>query len=206
MIVEKTFPIRTPIVIYKAIRTLYWMCRANLARAYLRWHGVKYGHNLKMSFFPKCCRHLNGRIEVGDNCKIKNHLSENLAGIVHPTVLFADNDAYLKIGNNVGISGAVLYCTKEINIEDNVNIGANAKVYDTDFHPIDAQKRMRGESGKNAPVRICKDAWIGANATVLKGVTVGERSIVAAGAVVTRNVPPDSIVGGIPANLIRHIR
>ena len=54
-------------------------------------------------------------------------------------------------------------------------------------------------------VRICKNAWIGANATILPGVTVGENAIVAAGAVVSKYVPPNTVVGGVPAKIIKTI-
>ena len=56
-----------------------------------------------------------------------------------------------------------------------------------------------------SPVVIRKNAWIGANATILPGVTVGENAIVAAGAVVSKDVPANTIVGGVPAKIIRHI-
>jgi acetyltransferase-like isoleucine patch superfamily enzyme len=78
-------------------------------------------------------------------------------------------------------------------------------VYDTDFHPLNSAARRAHDTTKisSAPVRICEDVWIGADATVLKGVTVGARSIVAAGAVVTRDVPPDTVVAGIPARAVK---
>ena len=56
-----------------------------------------------------------------------------------------------------------------------------------------------------APIRLERGVWVGSNATILQGVTIGEYSIVAAGAVVTRDVPPRTIVGGVPAKVIRHI-
>jgi len=100
-----------------------------------------------------------------------------------------------------------MFCAQEIVIEDYVNLGAGAMIYDTDFHPIDAQARRRHDITQigSAPVRICKDVWVGANATILKGVTIGERSIVGAGSVVTKDVPPDSIVGGAPAKVVKKL-
>ena len=56
-----------------------------------------------------------------------------------------------------------------------------------------------------APIRVGNDVWIGANATVLPGVTVGDGAVIAAGAVVTRDVPPMTVVGGVPAKIIKHI-
>jgi acetyltransferase-like isoleucine patch superfamily enzyme len=137
---------------------------------------------------------------------ILNRLEENAAGIVHRTVLTTTKPgASIRIGSHVGISGAIIYCTTNIVIEDWVQIGANAKIYDTDFHPICAVDRRLHDVSQIAslPVRICEDAWIGADATILKGVTIGARSIVAAGAIVVKDVPTDCIVGGIPAMIIK---
>jgi acetyltransferase-like isoleucine patch superfamily enzyme len=142
---------------------------------------------------------------MGDAVSIANRFCENVAGVTHRTALIAANPgARLLIGNHVGISGAVLYCTTEIIIEDYVNIGAGARIYDTDFHSLDSLDRRRHDTSriKSAPVRICEDVFIGANAFVLKGVTVGPRTIVGAGAVVTKSLPPDVIAAGNPARIV----
>jgi acetyltransferase-like isoleucine patch superfamily enzyme len=178
------------------------------ARAYLRALGVKVGPRLRIYSLPFCRRHKDASIRIGSDVRINNLLVENPAGIVNRTVFVADRaGAQLEVGNHVGISGAVLFCSNRISIEDYVNIGAGARIYDTDFHPISWQDRRddRSECVATKPVRICRDAWIGTNAIVLKGVTIGERAIVAAGAVVTSDVPSDCIVGGVPARILRRI-
>ena len=98
-------------------------------------------------------------------------------------------------------------CRKEITIEDYVTLGADACIYDSDGHPVkpSARREHDQDSIVSAPVRICEDAWIGARAIILKGVTVGPRSIVGAGAVVTKDVPADSIVVGAPARVVARI-
>jgi acetyltransferase-like isoleucine patch superfamily enzyme len=113
----------------------------------------------------------------------------------------------LLIGNHVGLSGVILYCTTEIIIEDWVNLGAGARVYDTDFHPLNyLDRRAHNVNAIGAKsVRICQDAFVGASAMILKGVTIGARSIVAAGAVVTTDVPSDTLVAGVPARVIRKL-
>ena len=98
-----------------------------------------------------------------------------------------------------------------------VLISHNANIFDSLTHPLGRAARhrqireifTRGHpreiSLDECPVRICDDAWIGAGAMVLRGVTVGEGGVVAAGAVVTKDVPAFSIVAGNPAVLIREI-
>lgn len=88
-----------------------------------------------------------------------------------------------------------------IYIGDDVLIG-HAVVLATLNHDIDPEKRPQLHP---APIRIGNKVWIGANCTITSGVTIGENSIVAAGAVVTRDVPPNTIVGGVPAKVIRSI-
>lgn len=179
-----------------------------LVRAYLCLIGVEIAGAVQICSFPICRRHRRARITLGEGVVIRNKLNENLAGICHRTVLVAcQPGALLEIGAQVKISGAVFYCEKRITVEEYVLVGVGARIYDTDFHPIDWIKRRSGDplDTATAPVRICRDAWVGAYATILKGVTVGERSIVAAGAVVVSDVPPDCIVGGVPAKIIKYL-
>ena len=108
----------------------------------------------------------------------------------------------LRIGKNVFINHACS-CVDlgGITIEDNVLIGPRVNLV-SENHPINPADR---QYLVGAPVVIKRNAWIGAAATILPGVTVGENSIVAAGSVVTKDVPPNTIVGGVPAKVIKMI-
>jgi len=109
---------------------------------------------------------------------------------------------HITIGKNVFINfNCTFLALGGITIEDDVLIGPNVSLI-TESHPLDPQQRQ-GLIVK--PVHIRKNAWIGANATILAGVTVGENSVVAAGAVVSKDVPDNTIVGGIPAKVIKSI-
>jgi acetyltransferase-like isoleucine patch superfamily enzyme len=179
-----------------------------LTRAYLLLHGVHCGKALRIYSLPICRRHPQAAIVLGSEVTITNKIRENLAGVFHRTVLVANKaGAKLIIGNRVGISGAVLFCSSEIVIEDHVNLGAGVRIYDTDFHPLAAMSRRehRGEGVKTAPVRICEDVWVGSNAIVLKGVTIGPRSVVGAGAVVVDDIPADALAAGVPARVVRSL-
>ena len=116
--------------------------------------------------------------------------------------LYSDFGRNLHIGKNVFINSGVMFTDLGgITLEDNVLIGPRANIISVN-HPVEPQAR-RGIILN--PVRICKNAWIGANATILPGVTVGENAIVAAGAVVSKYVPPNTVVGGVPAKIIKTI-
>jgi len=176
-----------------------------IARIYLKLHGVKLKQGLCIYSLPLCRRHPLATIEIGSNVIISNKLSENMAGITHRSVLWASKPgARLIIGNNVGMSGVILCCTTQIIIEDYVNLGAGVMIYDTDFHPIDAYARRVHDKNKikSASVHICEDAWIGTEAIILKGVTVGKRAVIAARAVVTSDIPDDCIAAGVPAKVV----
>ena len=109
---------------------------------------------------------------------------------------------HITIGKNVFINfNCTFLALGGITIEDDVLIGPNVSLI-TETHPLDPQQRQ-GLIVK--PVHIRKNAWIGANATILAGVTVGENSVVAAGAVVSKDVPDNTIVGGVPAKVIKSI-
>ena len=107
-----------------------------------------------------------------------------------------------KIGKNVFINfDCVFLDLGGITIEENVLIAPKVSLL-SESHPVDPAIRQTLIPGK---IHIKKNAWIGANATILAGVTIGENSIVAAGSVVSKDVPDNVIVGGIPAKIIRKI-
>ena len=91
-----------------------------------------------------------------------------------------------------------------VTIGNNVLIGPNVSIY-TACHPLDADWRRTFDEWAE-PVTIGNDVWIGGGAIILPGVEIGDRCVVAAGAVVTKNVPADSLVGGNPARIIRKLK
>jgi acetyltransferase-like isoleucine patch superfamily enzyme len=108
----------------------------------------------------------------------------------------------IRIGKNVFINHACTFLDMGgITIEDDVLIGPKVNLI-TENHPLDRNDR---KSLICKPIVIKRNAWIGAAATILPGVTIGENSVVAAGAVVTADVPANTIVGGIPAKFIKNI-
>lgn len=109
----------------------------------------------------------------------------------------------IRIGRNVFVNqNCTFYDLGGLDIGDDVMIGPNVSLI-TAGHPLEPSQRRSTTIGK--PIVIGRNVWIAAGATVIGGVTVGENAVVAAGSVVTRDVPPDSLVGGNPARVIRSI-
>lgn len=125
-----------------------------------------------------------------------------------------------KIGDFTLLNGALIMADERIEIGQHVLVSWNVGIADSDFHPIDAAQRRIDTFAlapfykdrpprpvlKTAPVIIEDNVWIGMNAVILKGVTIGENSIVAAGSVVSKSVPANVIVAGNPAVIVKHLQ
>lgn len=143
----------------------------------------------------------NSRIEIGENFTAISRIKDNPIGVPHRVIVRTVSDgAEIVIGRDVGVSGCVVSAARNIFIGDRVLIGSGALIFDSDFHPLEAG--VRHGRGVCAPIVIEDDAFIGARAIVLKGVTIGKGAIVGAGAVVTKDVPAGAHVGGNPAKVI----
>ena len=109
----------------------------------------------------------------------------------------------IRVGRNVFVNqNCTFYDLGGLDIGDDVLIGPNVSII-TSGHPLEPSQRRAVTIGK--PIAIGRNVWIAAGATVIGGVTVGENSVVAAGSVVTKDVPPNTLVGGNPARVIRSI-
>lgn len=136
----------------------------------------------------------NGTIHIGERVKIN-------AGFL-PIELGTFPGGQLIIGENTYINYATSICAQSsVRIGKNCGIGNYSLIMDTDFHTIgDFAKQPEA-----SPVILEDDVWLGARVIVLKGVTIGQGAVIAAGAVVTRDVAPYTLVGGVPARFIRNI-
>jgi len=115
-----------------------------------------------------------------------------------------DNGKNIFIGNNfTGNFNLTILDIRPVHIGNNVMIGPNTMIT-TVGHPLSPAKR-REHIAIADPVNIGDDVWIGGNATILPGVTIGNNVVVAAGAVVNRDVPDNCVVGGVPAKIIKKI-
>ncbi|MFH6959208.1 DapH/DapD/GlmU-related protein [Flavobacterium aquidurense] len=130
-------------------------------------------------------------------------LDKELQDVAVFTPLYINCGKHITIGKNVFINfDCTFLALGGITIEDDVLIGPKVSLI-TENHSLNPEER-KGLAGK--PILIKKNAWIGANATILPGVTIGENAVVAAGAVVSKDVPDNTVVGGIPAKFIKNIQ
>ncbi len=153
-------------------------------------------------------------IRIGHNCVLAgNYIFETATGKI-------------TIGDRVHVGGSTFICRSSITIEDDVTIAWGTTVYDHNSHSVEWEERAKDtlqeyndmleyknpirnknwEVVKTKPIRICSKAWIGMNCIILKGVTIGEGAIVAAGSVVTKDIEPWTMVGGNPAKIIKRLR
>lgn len=126
-------------------------------------------------------------------------------------------NAQVTVGDFTLLNGALVMCEDRIDIGSHCLISWNVGIADSDFHPLDPAQRLVDAHAlapffkdrpprpklKTAPVKVENNVWIGMNAVILKGVTIGENSVVAAGAVVTKPVPPNTVVAGNPAVAVK---
>lgn len=134
----------------------------------------------------------------------------NMIGLWQRSVIIARNGGRIQIGDDVSISGVTIYAFKHIEIGDHTIIGANTKIFDSDFHPIDPQIRLVDEDDKVHTAMketvIGKNVFIECNVLILKGVHIGNNSVIGAGSVVSKDVPPDCIAAGNPATIMKRLR
>lgn len=146
-----------------------------------------------------------GCMVFGDGCGLNSgHISPFPHGIVRLSCRKAADGTVSRItvGDGTELNGTSVVCSQRITIGRNVLFGPNVVVMDSDGHEIDRTLPDHGP-GACAPVVIEDHAWVGLDAMILKGVTVGHHAVVAARSVVTKDVPPHAIVAGNPARVIK---
>lgn len=165
--------------------------------------GISIGPNSQVNYRGLYLRH-GCSFNTGSGCMIE--------GQIH----FERPNAKVTIGSNSFMGRSAIAVAECVDIGDNVLIAWGCHIVDHNSHSVDWKQRLGdtknwliGEKTwdyvKIAPIKICDNAWIGFNSIILKGVTIGEGAIVAAGSVVTKDVSPFTVVAGNPAKLIRKL-
>ncbi len=176
--------------------------------------GVSWGDGFyceTAQIFRRMRSHWNPAVEFG------NHVS-----VYAGCALAVGEQGRVRVGDFTLLNGALLMAEEWIEIGHHCLISWNVGIADSDFHPLDPVQRMldcealapyfeeggvqkkRPEIGKK-PVKIGNNVWIGMNATILKGVEIGDHAVVAAGAVVSRSVEAGTIVAGNPAKVVKRL-
>lgn len=167
---------------------------------YLKFIGVKIGR-VKLSFrgWTSFFKNDLSQIKIGDNCTFVSSNYANHIGLNHKCVISAHTSkSSIQIGNNVGMSATTINCWDSIIIGNDVRIGANCVIMDGDFHIDDPRVHAP------RPIVIEDRVWIGANVVVLKGVKIGEGTVIGMNSVVTKDIPANCIAAGNPCQIIRY--
>ena len=164
--------------------------------------------------FKKVLYRLKGIYKFGKAAKLRGkvfvnkfgeiHVGKNLSIVGHPWAvqITSTKGANLTFGDNVYVNAGVgIAANKEIIIGNNVKIGPRTSIFDSNYHRIDSADK--GELSRK--ITIGNNVWIGADCTILPGVTIGDNSVIAAKSTVNKNVPNNVLVGGSPAKVIREL-
>lgn len=173
--------------------------------SYLKYCGAQLGSNLII--LGETQLYIKGKtdISIGNNCNIRSRYQGGHLSHCRPSSIVVRPNAKLQIGNNVGMTSVVLYCFNSIIIGNYVKIGSGAILLDSDAHSMDFEIRRTPEDHANrmdAPIIIEDDVFIGADAFIMKGVTIGRGAMVSVRSVVRSSIPPYAIVLGNPAKIV----
>lgn len=148
-----------------------------------------------------------GDISIGEKTRIVSSQSNHEIGISNKCVFTTRYGGNIAIGDNSNINGATIRSYDAITIGSNVWITAGCYIMDSDGHPVDSDKRASEELQyiKTKPIVIADNVWIGIQTIILPGVTIGKNSVIGAGSVVTKDVPPDTLAAGNPASVIKSL-
>lgn len=161
---------------------------------------------VRLCGLPIIQKHPQAHIVIGKGVTLVSEPGYNEAGVNHPVILAAMSPcAQIMIHDRAGLSGTSVVAEEKIEIGEDAMLGANTNIYDNDFHPVNAEARIAGKKGLSAPVKIGKRCWLASNVTVLKGVTIGNETVVGAMSLVVKDLPANVVAGGVPAHVIHNI-
>ncbi len=189
-----------PHLVWCVKRSLRTSFDSFLARLIARWWGISLGKNCSFRGLPIIRRLPGSQIDIGKGCSFNSAPDAHQGGIARPCILWTLSEgAKINIGEDCGFSGTVISAENEIQVGQRVRCGTNTRIMDSDMHSDD--KRVSGAK----PVVLENDVWLGMNSIVLKGVTIGEGTLVAANSVVNKSLPAKVLAAGIPARVIRQL-
>lgn len=192
-----------------ALRGVLGVCFWSVvARARLRVHGAVVGRRLRVRGPLRLHCHRTAIIRIGDDCRIQSGFAGNPVGGGLRMGIWVGPGGCLTVGDRVGLSNSTIVCMDAVSIGDETFLGGGSRIYDTDFHSLDAGQRGRpGNPGVRVrPVILGRRVFVGGHVTILKGVHIGDDAVVGAGSVVRFDVPGSEVWAGNPAALVRDLR
>jgi acetyltransferase-like isoleucine patch superfamily enzyme len=169
--------------------------------------GISIGQGLRLYGTPIVDVARGSTICIGDRVVLCSRSRSTALGINHPVVLRTLRPgAELELGDDSGLSGGSICAAFSVVIGAGCLIGANTMITDTDFHPLEsAERRYASLPRPNEKDRVVigDNVFVGANATILKGVRIGSNSVIGAGSVVCDSIPPSVVAAGNPCRVIR---
>jgi acetyltransferase-like isoleucine patch superfamily enzyme len=197
---------------YRGMRVVYYYSARIYSHAVttFKFHlnGVKFNRDFVGFGIPILDINMGGKFTIGERFWFNSGKYHAMGGRQQQCYFVAAKGAEIIIGDNVGVTSVAIICHSKISIGNNVKIGINTVIYDTDFHSLDARIRNRIPESidgvKAKPVTIMDGAFIGGHTTILKGVTIGRNAIVAAGSVVFKSIPDEQVWAGNPAVVVKN--
>ncbi|HOG48597.1 MAG TPA: acyltransferase [Anaerolineae bacterium] len=190
---------------WKARNALHCALVYSPARLLFALNGIRWQPGWRLFGVPIIQKHRHSRISFGPGLCLRSSPGANPLGVNHAVIIATwQPSAILEAGANFCMTGGALCAATRIAIGNNVAVGVNTIITDTDFHPLDPEyRKLKPADGRAAPVEIADDVFIGMQCLILKGVTIGRGSVIGAGSVVTRDVPPHVVAAGNPARVVR---
>ena len=173
----------------------------------LRIRGIQFTSPIALVGQPICSRYPGSFISLGSGVTLDSAIRSNRLGGFSPCVVrTVTPTARIRLGDRVGLSNSVIVAGNSIEIGEDTIIGSGVMILDNDFHVMGTGFSWVSECSTNSkPIKIGRGCFIGSRSMILKGVTLGDRAIIGAGAVVTKDVPAYSLAAGNPARIVRTI-
>lgn len=173
----------------------------NISAIRIAMKGCKLGHGVILNGLPYIRRKGDGRIILGDGVTVNASRWANWLGTPGAMILSVEDGAILELKSGAGVSASQIIANIGIEIGENSMVGAGCLICDSDMHEVPLGS---GKTVAMAPIKIGKGVFIGARCIILKGVTIGDRAVIGAGSVVSKDIPADTIAAGNPACIVRH--
>lgn len=177
-------------------------------RHWFKLRGIAVPRRWQLNGWPIIERHQGSSISLGERVVLTSKSRFTALGVAHPVVIRTlAPGAAVRIGADTGLSGTTICAQTSVAIGCECLIGADVVIVDTDFHPLKAERRRFRPltDAASQPVTIGNNVFIGSRTLILKGVSIGENSVIGAGSVVVFDIPSNCVAAGNPCKVLREL-